>query len=144
MKYFKKPDGSVWAFESDESQDAYITEDMSALSAEEVEALLAPVAPQLPTFGEQKSLVTDYYMDEREKMIARIASIGQRLSRAGDSTSALSCDAVVNGLLDMFQHASVEEAEDITAFKGALKARYEAAVSLASPAAKAEFKRYSQ
>jgi hypothetical protein len=104
----------------------------------------AELSPDTPDFGEEKDAVTDYYMDEREKMIARIASIGQRLSRAGDAASAASCDAVVNGLLDMFQHPSVEDAADITAFKAALKARYDAAVALASPAAKAEFKRYSK
>lgn len=45
MKNYKKPDGSVWAYELDGSQDFLITEDMVALTDAEAIALLNPVLP---------------------------------------------------------------------------------------------------
>lgn len=41
MKHFTKPDGSVWAFESDGSQDEFITEDMTPISDADLAALRA-------------------------------------------------------------------------------------------------------
>jgi hypothetical protein len=38
MKHFKKPDGSVWAFEDDGSQDELITDDMVAMNDDDVAA----------------------------------------------------------------------------------------------------------
>ncbi len=84
------------------------------------------------------------YIETREKMCARVAGIGQRLARAGDTAGAMSCDAVVNALLDVLAHPSVTSATDLAALKLALKSRYLAAVSLASASARAEFKRYDQ
>lgn len=84
------------------------------------------------------------YIETREKMCARVAGIGQRLARAGDTAGAVSCDAVVNALLDVLAHPSVTGATDLVALKLALKSRYVAAVSLASASARAEFKRYDQ
>lgn len=52
MKHYKKPDGSVWAYELDGSQDDLITADMVALTDAEVQDLLnPPVIP--PTLLEQ-------------------------------------------------------------------------------------------
>lgn len=42
MKYFKKPDNSVWAFESDGSQDDYITDDMIEMAAQEIDKHINP------------------------------------------------------------------------------------------------------
>lgn len=42
MKHFKKPDLSIWAFESDGSQDSFITPDMTPLTDEELAVLRAP------------------------------------------------------------------------------------------------------
>ena len=47
MKYFKRND-AVFAFESDGSQDYFITSDFVAMSASEVAAHLAPPPPQVP------------------------------------------------------------------------------------------------
>ncbi len=46
MKHFKKPDGSIWAFESDGSQDDMITPDMTPLSDADLYALRNP--PKTP------------------------------------------------------------------------------------------------
>lgn len=45
MKHYKKPDGSIWAFEIDGSQDAYITADMALVSDAELAVLRAPPPP---------------------------------------------------------------------------------------------------
>lgn len=37
MKYYKKPDNSVWAFEADGSQDHLITDEMRKMTAAEVQ-----------------------------------------------------------------------------------------------------------
>ncbi|MGL4585512.1 MAG: hypothetical protein ACRCVQ_00325 [Acinetobacter ursingii] len=42
MKYFKKNDDSVWAFESDGSQDEFITHEFTAMTAEEIDRHLNP------------------------------------------------------------------------------------------------------
>lgn len=49
MKYYRHFDGSVYAFESDGSQDNYITTDMLPMSQAEVGAHLAPPPPMVPT-----------------------------------------------------------------------------------------------
>lgn len=84
------------------------------------------------------------YIETREKMCARVAGIGQRLARAGDTVGAASCDAVINALLDVPAHPSVTGATDIVALRAALMARYAAAVGLASASARADFKRYDK
>lgn len=48
MKHYQKADGSVWAFESDGSQDALITPDMQYLTAEALAVLRAPPPPPVP------------------------------------------------------------------------------------------------
>lgn len=42
MKYFIKPDGTVYAFENDGSQDEYITEDMRKMTEDEIWEHLNP------------------------------------------------------------------------------------------------------
>lgn len=42
MKYFKKNDGTVWAFEQDGSQDELITVEYVAMTAEEIDRHLNP------------------------------------------------------------------------------------------------------
>lgn len=42
MKYFKKNDGSVWAFEADGSQDDYITSEFAAMTPDEIDRHLNP------------------------------------------------------------------------------------------------------
>jgi hypothetical protein len=43
MKHYTKPDGTVWAFEPDGSQDSLITADMTAISDGELAILRTPV-----------------------------------------------------------------------------------------------------
>lgn len=95
-------------------------------------------------FADLKAIEVASYIETREKMCARVAGIGQRLARAGDTVGAASCDGVVNALLDVLAHPTVTGAADITSLKLALKTRYLTAVSLASTSARAEFKRYDK
>lgn len=57
---------------------------------------------------------------------------------------ALSCDTVINGLLEVLKHSSVTGAATIPALKQALKIRYLTAVSAATPVVLVEFKRYDK
>lgn len=45
MKYFKDPAGAVYAYESDGSQDAFITTTLTAITEAEADALRAPPSP---------------------------------------------------------------------------------------------------
>lgn len=101
-----------------------------------------PLPADVPLWAPIKADEINNYIETREKMCARVAGISQRLARAGDTDGALSCDAVVNALLEVLAHPSVTGATDLAALKLALKTRYVAAVGLASLSAKAEFKRY--
>jgi hypothetical protein len=115
------------------------------MTAEEEAAFVAQqAADAVATFALLKAEEFASYIENREKMCARVNGIGDRLERAGDTASALSCDAVVVGLLDVLNHASVTGATDIVALKLALKTRYLTAVSAATPAAILEFKKYDQ
>jgi hypothetical protein len=108
----------------------------------DIEVSTAPA--DLPSFGELRASEISKYIDTREKMCARVAGIGQHLARAGDTAGALSCDAVVNALLDVLAHPTVTGAADIESLRIALKTRYLAAVGLATDSAKTEFKRYDK
>lgn len=103
-----------------------------------------PVPADVPPWAPIKAAEIATYIETREKMCARVAGIGQRLARAGDTAGASSCDAVVNALLDVPAHASVTGATDIVSLRLAIKTRYQEAVALASVSARAEFKRYDK
>jgi len=45
MRHYQKPDGSLWAFADDGSQDGLITEDMVQISPEQLAALRQPAPP---------------------------------------------------------------------------------------------------
>lgn len=137
MPIFKAPNGDT--FRTDEKQQ----EDWLEISEQELWDHLQTRATQA-SFADLKTTEIAIYIDTREKMCARVAGIGQRLARAGDATGAASCDAVVNALLDVLAHPTVTDAENIDGLRAALKTRYLAAVSLASSAARAEFKRYDK
>lgn len=63
MKYYKGGDGEVFAFEEDGSQDAYIKDDMTLLSDEELAAIRASqaeaAAPTLEQLKEEASAQRD-------------------------------------------------------------------------------------
>lgn len=63
MKYFKKMNGEVWAFESDGSQDHLITDEFTAMTEAEVESHINP-----PKSAEQvkseKIYVIQRHLDE--------------------------------------------------------------------------------
>lgn len=59
MKYFKSPDGEVFAFADDGSDDAFIRSDLRPMTAAEVEAHLTPSLPPITADG-LKEIVTRY------------------------------------------------------------------------------------
>jgi hypothetical protein len=140
---YKAPDNSLHSLSEEDvanGGEAYLPAGAVAITDAEAEAL-RPVPPA-PTYASLKAVEIAKYKDMREKMLARVTNIGQRLSAAGDNESAASCVAVSNSLLELFTDATVIAATDIVEFKSALKSRYIQAIALASAIAKAEFKRY--
>ncbi len=59
MKHYKTPDGDVYAFESDGSQDFLITPEMHPLTAEELDSHLNPPPTTEQIFAHMQSLVQD-------------------------------------------------------------------------------------
>lgn len=53
MKHFVKPDGSIWGFEADGSQDHLITPDMTPITIEERDELLAAAADLQANLGNE-------------------------------------------------------------------------------------------
>lgn len=102
---------------------------------------IAPVDAQ--SFAQLKQAEIATWMAVREKMCGRLASIASRLF-SSDLTSSQSCDAVASSLLGLFTDPAVVAATDIASYRTALKSRYMAAVSLATPAAMAEFGKYDK
>ena len=99
---------------------------------------------RLPTFAALQAAEKSRWQAIREPYFGRLASIGSRLSAAGDTAGAASCVAVANSLLGLFTDATVTAATDIVTYKAALKARYTQAVMLATPSAAAEFGKYDK
>jgi hypothetical protein len=106
--------------------------------------LPTPPVPPGPTFAELRAAEISAKKDLRDKMCARLASIASRFAGNADPTTTSSCNAVATDLLNLFTDPAVVAATDIATFKAALQARYNAAVALASPTAKAEFARYDR
>jgi len=75
MQFFKKPDGTVWAFESDGSQDELITEhgDLTPMTPEEVQAHLSP--PALPAPARQLTSLEylDLFTEAEQLAVATVA-----------------------------------------------------------------------
>lgn len=119
-------------------------DDVTPETHEYLNGALVLKVPKLSSFAALKVIEIASYMNEREKMLARVTNISQRLEAAGDTVSATSCIDVSNSLLGLFTDAAVVAATDIVGLRAALKARYNQAAALASAQAKLEFKRYDK
>lgn len=84
MKYFKKPDGSAWAFEADGSQDEFITRDMVAMTGDEVAAHISP-----PPTAEQKLEKFTAFIQCRLDAFAKTRHYDSMLSACTYATSSV-------------------------------------------------------
>ena len=87
MKYFKKYDGSVWAFEDDGSQDNLIQADMSEMTQPEIESHVNP-----PKTLEQLAFEAIQATDLTAKQAAKGDSVIQYLV----THTPAECDAYVH------------------------------------------------
>ena len=71
MKHYKKSDGSIWAFESDGSQDEFITSDMSPISDAALAALRTP--PPAPPRNFTSLEFLDMFTDAEQLAVASAA-----------------------------------------------------------------------
>jgi hypothetical protein len=101
VKYFKKPDGSLWAFAQDGSQDQFITEDMTAATAEEV-ALLTSIAPP-PPLTQIRALEAQYA--DAQARVTRQSLLSLALERA-------MADPLAEGLTSEQVHATLAAADN--------------------------------
>jgi hypothetical protein len=135
MKHFTKPDGSIWAFESDGSQDRLITRDMTPIS----DAALAVL--RAPAFADQQAAELADFRNKREAYLNRVAGIGFAAQQAGDAVTVAAAVAVRSGLLDLPAHPTVTAATDIDGLKLAIRTRYAEIVGGLPAAAKAAFRK---
>lgn len=93
MKHYKAPDGSVWAYEEDGSQDHIIPDNFAPMTAAEVAAHRAPTKDQLIVLTKaeaQRRIFARYPQLKQINMIARFDEL--RAIEAGkyrDATGAL-------------------------------------------------------
>lgn len=123
VKHYKNSAGQLCAFESDGSQDSYITPDMQGpLTDEQVAALRAP------PFAEHKAMVMAKFRADRVDMLDVLTGIAGRAERAGQSTTAISADAVAEALLALPAVPAVVNATDAEGLKTAMRNAYDAAI----------------
>lgn len=79
--------------------------------------------PPLP-FAQAKLAEFTTFRAVRGKMLDCLSGMAGRFSRAGDPTSALACDVLAQGLLDLPAHPSVAAALDAATLRTTMKARY--------------------
>ncbi len=77
-----------------------------------------------PTFAQSKLAEFTHFRADRGKMLDCLSGMAGRFSRAGDPTSALACDVLAQGLLDLPAHPTVVAALDAAALRTAMKTRY--------------------
>lgn len=77
-----------------------------------------------PPFAQSKLAELAAYRADRGKMLDCLSGLAGRFDRAGDAASALACDALSQGLLDLPAFPTVAAAQDLPALKAAMKARY--------------------
>lgn len=97
--------------------------------------VLAPTAPNGPTFAEQKAEYLDTVRDLREKILIRLNGYGAGLllnePPALADEKAL-CSTIINGLLDITTIPSVAAATDLATLTSTVKTEYARLVGMAS------------
>lgn len=77
-----------------------------------------------PLFAQARLAEFTIFRADRGKMLDCLSGMAGRFSRAGDPASALACDVLAQGLLDLPAFPAVVDAADLPALKAAMKARY--------------------
>lgn len=79
--------------------------------------------PPMP-FAQAKLAEFTSFRADRGKMLDCLSGMAGRFARAGDPASALACDALAQGLLDLPAYSTVAAAQDLPALRAAMKTRY--------------------
>jgi hypothetical protein len=137
MKHYLK-NGTVWAFESDGSQDGLITGDMTPISDEALAVLRAP------SFDALKAAELSDFRSKREAYLNRVAGIGFAAKEAGDAVTVAAAVTVRQGLLDIPSYPTVTAATDIDSLRYAIRARYAEIVGGLPAEAKEAFRKVDQ
>lgn len=77
-----------------------------------------------PTFAQSKLAEFTTFRSDRGKMLDCLSGMAGRFARAGDAASALACDVLAQGLLDLPAHPAVAAAQDVATLRAAMKTRY--------------------
>lgn len=125
MNHYRKPDGSIWAFEADGSQ----AEAEQRCIDEGGIPCAAPVAAG-PTFAESKAALLTAFRKDRELFLGRIAGIGMAAIVSGDTDLAAKVVAVRQALLDLTSNPAVLAATNMDDLELAMETAYDAAVLL--------------
>ena len=79
--------------------------------------------PAVP-FAALKAQELATFRADRGKMLDCLSGMAGRFARAGDPASALACDVLAQGLLDLPAHPTVAAALDAATLRTAMKTRY--------------------
>lgn len=79
--------------------------------------------PPLP-FAQTRQAELAAFRADRGKMLDCLSGLAGRFARAADAASALACDALSQGLLDLPAYSAVAAAQDLPALRAAMRARY--------------------
>lgn len=129
MKHYTKPDGSLWAFESDGTQDHLITSEFTPVT----DAALAEIRKPDPQVAVANQLAQ--LRNLREQLLNRLAGIALAAQMSGDQTTAAAYLTVRTALLDL----TVSLPTDPAAMRALLIQRYAAAVALAPASLRTAF-----
>lgn len=135
MKYFKLPDGSVFAFDAN-YEGELITPDMVPMTPQEIEAHLNPAA----SFAQLKSEKLAKFRADRLAMLGVVSGMGWAALTVGDTATSLTLAAFRQGLLDLPQLPSVTSATDINGLSAAMSTAYKALTDALPAEVKANFK----
>lgn len=135
MKYYKKPDSSVWAFESDGSQDEFITPDMVALTQAEIDAHINPP----PDYAALIQLKEAQLRAAREVILNRLSGIALAAQLASDTATTAAYVTVRQGLLDITANLPTDATVDAV-----VVSRYAALVAQCTPQMITAFARLDQ
>ncbi len=106
MKHFKDEKGVVYAFESDGSQDDFISEGLVAITEAEADEMRAP----RPPFESEEAAMMTTVRSTREVIINRLMGIAARAQRSGDIALASACDVATEELLGITKSAETRAA----------------------------------
>lgn len=107
MKIYQKPDGSKFAFEDDGSQDSYITDDMTLLTADQIAAAYIQTPTQLWAAYQQSAQIELSVSDITMGRIFEAVALGNTTYSAADVIAFIQWRKTIRTILSQKQPKSI-------------------------------------